>query len=86
MAALFSHTVHQVAALCTVLLRFVSLHVVAVCHQVQHLAQTPMSLICKMAPVLSDDVLGDIMPVAWELLLAADQELAASAGQYHLHA
>ena len=49
------------------------------------MSQTPMSIICKMGAILSDDVLVDIMPVAWQLLLAADQELAASSGQYIEH-
>lgn len=49
--------------------------------QVQNLVQAPMSIVCKMAPILGEDILFDIMPIAWELLLSSDQELAASAGK-----
>ena len=45
----------------------------------QNLIQTPMSIIAKSAPILVDDSFIDMLPVAWELLLENDQELAASA-------
>ena len=41
-----------------------------------------MSVIAKSAPILLDDSFIDVLPVAWELLLENDQELAASAGIY----
>lgn len=39
-----------------------------------------MSIITKAAPILSEDTFIDMLPVAWELLLESDQELAAAAG------
>jgi len=41
---------------------------------------TPLAVITKAAAILSDDVFIDMMPVAWELLIETDQELAAAAG------
>jgi len=41
---------------------------------------TPLAVVTKAAAILSDDFFVDMMPVAWELLIEADQELAASAG------
>jgi len=41
---------------------------------------TPLAVITKAAAILSDDVFTDMMPVAWELLIEPDQELAAAAG------
>jgi len=38
-------------------------------------------VITKAAPILSDDSFIDMIPVAWELLLESDQELAAAAGK-----
>ena len=38
-------------------------------------------MITKAAPILSDDSFIDMIPVAWELLLESDQELAAAAGK-----
>jgi len=40
----------------------------------------PLAVITKAAAILSDDVFTDMMPVAWELLIEPDQELAAAAG------
>ena len=40
-----------------------------------------MSIISKAAPILSEDSFIDMLPVAWELILENDQELAASAGK-----
>lgn len=39
-----------------------------------------MGIIAKAAPILSEENLIDIIPVAWELIMETDQELAASAG------
>lgn len=47
--------------------------------QVQTLMQSVMSVITKAAPILSEDSFRDMLPVAWELLLENDQELAAAA-------
>jgi hypothetical protein len=41
-----------------------------------------MGILAKAAPVLTEDNLTDIMPVAWELMLETDQELAAAAGNH----
>lgn len=49
--------------------------------QAQKLTHTPMAIISKSAPILCDESFVDMMPVAWELLLESDQELAAAAGQ-----
>ena len=48
--------------------------------QVQNLTQNPMSIISKAGPILSEEHFIDMMPVAWELLLESDQELAAASG------
>ena len=45
---------------------------------------TPLAVITKAAAVLSDDVFTDMIPVAWELLIETDQELAAAAGNLSL--
>ncbi|KAJ8299881.1 hypothetical protein KUTeg_021400 [Tegillarca granosa] len=45
----------------------------------QKLTQCPMGIIAKAAPILSEENLTDILPVAWELILESDQELAAAA-------
>lgn len=39
----------------------------------------PLSVLVKGAVVLTEDLFIDIIPVAWELLLESDQEVAASA-------
>ena len=39
-----------------------------------------MAILTKAAPVLNVEHFIDIMPVAWELMLESDQELAAAAG------
>lgn len=44
-----------------------------------------MAILTKAAPVLQVENFVDIMPVAWELLLETDQELAAAAGMYSLY-
>jgi len=48
--------------------------------QVLNLIHTPLAVITKAAAILPDDVFIDMMPVAWELLIETDQELAAAAG------
>ena len=48
--------------------------------KVLNLMHTPLAVITKAAAILSDDVFIDMMPVAWELLIETDQELAAAAG------
>ena len=50
--------------------------------QAQRLTQCPMGILTKAAPTLSEDNFIDIMPVAWELMLESDQELAAAAGKW----
>ena len=40
-----------------------------------------MAILTKAAPVLQVENFVDMMPVAWELLLETDQELAAAAGK-----
>ncbi|XP_064639472.1 protein unc-80 homolog [Lineus longissimus] len=47
--------------------------------QVQKLCHSPMALMSKASPVLQDDHFVDMLPVAWELLLENDQELASAA-------
>ena len=49
--------------------------------QAQKLTQCPMGIVAKAAPILSEDNMIDILPVAWELILETDQELAAAAGE-----
>lgn len=48
----------------------------------QNLTQAPLAIICKSAPILSEENFTDMLPVAWELLLESDQELVAAAGKY----
>ena len=46
----------------------------------------PLSLLIKAAPILTEDMYGDIQPAAWELLLSVDEHMAAAAGERtHLH-
>jgi len=39
-----------------------------------------LGILSKAAPILSEDQLADIMPVAWELMMETDQEVSAAAG------
>lgn len=48
--------------------------------QVMSLSPAPLSLLIKAAPILTDDMYGDIQPAAWELLLSVDEHMAAAAG------
>ncbi|XP_071097692.1 protein unc-80 homolog [Haliotis cracherodii] len=52
--------------------------------QAQRLTQCPMAILTKAAPILRVEHFIDIMPVAWELLLESDQELAAAAATVFL--
>ncbi|ESO92838.1 hypothetical protein LOTGIDRAFT_232936 [Lottia gigantea] len=52
--------------------------------QAQRLTQCPMTILCKAAPILSVENFIDMMPVAWELILESDQELAAAAASVFL--
>ncbi|XP_076436361.1 protein unc-80 homolog isoform X3 [Babylonia areolata] len=52
--------------------------------QAQRLTQCPMAILTKAAPVLQVENFVDMMPVAWELLLETDQELAAAAASVFL--
>ncbi|GAB6032279.1 hypothetical protein CHUAL_010920 [Chamberlinius hualienensis] len=47
--------------------------------QVQNLFHCPLAILIKSCVIASDDVFTDIIPVAWELLLENDQQVAASA-------
>jgi len=44
------------------------------------LSPAPLSLLIKAAPILTEDMYGDILPAAWELLLSVDEHMAAAAG------
>ena len=46
------------------------------------LMHTPLAICTKAASILADSTYVDLAPVAWELLLEKDQELAASSGEY----
>lgn len=45
------------------------------------LSPAPLSLLIKAAPILTDDMYGDVQPAAWELLLSVDEHMAAAAGK-----
>lgn len=45
------------------------------------LSPAPLSLLIKAAPILTEDMYGDIQPAAWELLLSTDEHMAAAAGE-----
>lgn len=46
------------------------------------LSPAPLSLLIKAAPILTDDMYGDVQPAAWELLLSVDEHMAAAAGEF----
>lgn len=50
--------------------------------QVMSLSPAPLSLLIKAAPILTDDMYGDVQPAAWELLLSVDEHMAAAAGEF----
>lgn len=52
--------------------------------QVMSLSPAPLSLLIKAAPILTDDMYGDVQPAAWELLLSVDEHMAAAAGESRL--
>ncbi|XP_034720564.1 protein unc-80 homolog isoform X19 [Etheostoma cragini] len=52
--------------------------------QVMSLSPAPLSLLIKAAPILTDDMYGDIQPAAWELLLSVDEHMAAAAAAMFL--
>lgn len=63
-----------------------SLHSSAVRHglrffQVMSLSPAPLSLLIKAAPILTEEMYGDIQPAAWELLLSVDEHMAGAAGR-----
>lgn len=55
---------------------------VIVSSQVMSLSPAPLSLLIKAAPILTDDMYGDVQPAAWELLLSVDEHMAAAAGEF----
>lgn len=69
---------------CTTLLTltFVLYCRVIVSSQVMSLSPAPLSLLIKAAPILTDDMYGDVQPAAWELLLSVDEHMAAAAGEF----
>ncbi|XP_033107470.1 protein unc-80 homolog, partial [Anneissia japonica] len=46
--------------------------------QALYLWHTPFALLAKAAPILTEDIFQDILPLAWELLLDTNQELAGA--------
>uniref|UniRef100_A0A8C4P1H3 Protein unc-80 homolog n=1 Tax=Dicentrarchus labrax TaxID=13489 RepID=A0A8C4P1H3_DICLA len=53
-------------------------------NQVMSLSPAPLSLLIKAAPILTDDMYGDVQPAAWELLLSVDEHMAAAAAAMFL--
>ncbi|OXB64717.1 hypothetical protein ASZ78_014988 [Callipepla squamata] len=53
-------------------------------HQVMSLSPAPLSLLIKAAPVLTEEMYGDIQPAAWELLLSVDEHMAGAAAAMFL--
>lgn len=49
--------------------------------QVMSLSPAPLSLLIKAAPILTEEMYGDIQPAAWELLLSVDEHMAGAAGE-----
>ncbi|XP_042207937.1 protein unc-80 homolog isoform X3 [Homarus americanus] len=47
--------------------------------QVMGLSHAPLSVVCKAVAVMSEDLLLDVVPQAWELLLEHDNEVTATA-------
>lgn len=45
------------------------------------LSPAPLSLLIKAAPILTEEMYGDIQPAAWELLLSVDEHMAGAAGK-----
>ncbi|XP_041120448.1 protein unc-80 homolog isoform X3 [Polyodon spathula] len=53
-------------------------------NQVMSLSPAPLSLLIKAAPILTDEMFGDVQPAAWELLLSVDEHMAAAAAALFL--
>uniref|UniRef100_A0A6Q2X9I2 Uncharacterized protein n=1 Tax=Esox lucius TaxID=8010 RepID=A0A6Q2X9I2_ESOLU len=53
-------------------------------NQVMSLSPAPLSLLIKAAPILTEDMYGDVQPAAWELLLSVDEHMAAAAAAMFL--
>uniref|UniRef100_A0A8D0H2X6 Unc-80 homolog, NALCN channel complex subunit n=1 Tax=Sphenodon punctatus TaxID=8508 RepID=A0A8D0H2X6_SPHPU len=53
-------------------------------HQVLSLSPAPLSLLIKAAPILTEEMYGDIQPAAWELLLSMDEHMAGAAAAMFL--
>lgn len=53
--------------------------------QVMSLSPAPLSLLIKAAPILTEEMYGDIQPAAWELLLSVDEHMAGAAGETTTH-
>ncbi|XP_063789188.1 protein unc-80 homolog isoform X21 [Pseudophryne corroboree] len=53
-------------------------------HQVMSLCPAPLSLLIKAAPILTEEMYGDIQPAAWELLLSVDEHMAGAAAAMFL--
>lgn len=53
-------------------------------HQVMSMAPAPLSLLIKAAPILTEEMYGDIQPAAWELLLSVDEHMAGAAAAMFL--
>lgn len=54
---------------------------ISIFSQVMSLSPAPLSLLIKAAPVLTEEMYGDIQPAAWELLLSMDEHMAGAAGK-----
>ncbi|XP_050772025.1 protein unc-80 homolog isoform X7 [Gopherus flavomarginatus] len=52
--------------------------------QVMSLSPAPLSLLIKAAPILTEEMYGDIQPAAWELLLSVDEHMAGAAAAMFL--
>lgn len=48
--------------------------------QVMSLFHSPLSTLIKGTVVANEETFVEVMPIAWELLLESDQQLAAVAG------
>ncbi|RMC18350.1 hypothetical protein DUI87_04236 [Hirundo rustica rustica] len=53
-------------------------------NQVMSLSPAPLSLLIKAAPILTEEMYGDIQPAAWELLLSVDEHMAGAAAAMFL--
>ncbi|XP_067404844.1 protein unc-80 homolog isoform X3 [Emydura macquarii macquarii] len=53
-------------------------------HQVMSLSPAPLSLLIKAAPILTEEMYGDIQPAAWELLLSVDEHMGGAAAAMFL--